>query len=203
MSLKLLKDHTKEQHTQSLANYLPNGRAFVAKNINNTNLRKFLQGLGPEYKRFEENINAVSSEYDPRTTTDFIDEWERSVGIPDDCFSGLGTIEDRRLHVFLKLASLNISTEQDVLDLAEALGFTASITPGIESITFPVTFPIPMFNTVKDARFTIVIDITGGVEPEVFPYTFPITFGSENGTILECLLNQLMPANVNVTIRYL
>jgi hypothetical protein len=76
-------------------------------------------------------------------------------------------------------------------------GVTITVNPGIEEITFPLTFPVVMFTTEQEARFTIVIRFTDEA-PESFPLTFPFTFGSGEIAILECLFTKLKPANCDI-----
>jgi len=41
----------------------------------------------------------------------FLDEWERALGIPDDCFDLANTDDERRINILTKLAALGVQTE--------------------------------------------------------------------------------------------
>jgi hypothetical protein len=57
--------------------------------------------------------------------------------------------------------------------------------------------PLIFFNTVKEARFSIVVkvteELTGG-----FPYDFPVIFGNPVLDIVKCFFNKLKPANTQI-----
>lgn len=187
-----------EEYTDSLSSYLPGGELFEAKNIQDSNFRKLLRGMAGELYR----ANGLLREYDilPDETIKFISEWESALGIPDDCFSGNGTIEERRRDVLVKLAASGIQTNQDFVDLAALFGVTVTVTAGVEEITFPLVFPVLMFSTNKEARFTIIVEFTAP-DTSRFPLTFPILFGTDEIGLLECVFNKLKPANCNIIFR--
>lgn len=183
-----------EQYTDSLADYLPGGLLFASKSVKNSNFRKLLKGMSGELFRANGLLKTYNDEILPDQTVKFIDEWESTLGIPDDCFKGTGTIDERRRDVLIKLASLGVQTKQDFINLADLLGIVVTVESGSGHASFPLIFPVVLFNSSKDARFTIIITFT--VEPASrFPYTFPFIFGGEEIAILECLFNKLKPSN--------
>jgi uncharacterized protein YmfQ (DUF2313 family) len=186
-----------EEHTRALAAYLPNGKTFEAKNILGSNFNQLLRGLAGEMRSAQEHLAVLEAEYFPDNTTLFLDEWERVLGIPDDCFSGTGSAETRRTHILVKLASLGIQTAQDFIDLAALFGVIVSVTPGADTRTpsvFPLTFPFILDGPATDLRFTIFVTFTVP-DSSRFPMIFPFTFGSDVVVILECLFNRLKPEN--------
>ena len=174
-----------EEYTDSLAAYMPGGELFASRSVQDSNFRNLLRGLAFELLR----ANGSLIEYDvlPDTTEKFLPEWESTLGIPDDCFSGAGTIIERRRDVLVKLASLGVQTKEEFESLAAIFGVTAEVIAGKDSgITF---------GSDKEARFTLVINLTAS---ESFTYTFPIPFGSATTSVLECLFNKIKPANCQV-----
>lgn len=189
--------HSLAKHARALAAYLPNGKMFGAKNIQGSNLNQLMRGLAGEMRTAEGHLNTLEAEYFPDNTVLFLDEWERVLGIPDDCFSGTGTAEERRTHVLVKLASLGIQTAQDFIDLAAIFGVVIVVTPGVETgspASFPLTFPFVLDGPLTDLRFTIFVEFTVP-DTSRFSLMFPFTFGSDLVVILECLFNRLKPAN--------
>jgi uncharacterized protein YmfQ (DUF2313 family) len=186
-----------EQYTDSLAAYLPGGELFTSKSIKDSNFRKLLTGMAGELFRANGLLREYSCEIIPDQTNKFLSEWESTLGIPDDCFSGTGSNDDRRRDILVKLAALGVQTAQDFVDLGAAFGVTVTVRGGIDEITFPLTFPIVMFTTKTEARFTIVVRFTVQAANR-FPLVFPITFGSGEIAILECLFTKLKPANCNI-----
>lgn len=197
----LIAQHSKNNHADSIADYLPGGRLFESARITDSNFRNLLLGLAGELFTAEGYLRTVSNEYNINTTTLLIEEWEGALGIPDTCFAADGTLEDRRRDVLIKLASLGVQTEEDFEELGVIFGVSVTITPGFDlGSTFPMTFPFIFFDSIKDSRFTIVVDFTVEAASR-FPLTFPFTFGSNEISILECLFNKLKPSNCDIIFR--
>lgn len=186
-----------DQYADSLAAYMPGGALFASKSVQNSNFRKLLQGMAGELFTANGLLREYSREILPDQTVQFIEEWEKALGIPDDCFSGSGNLNDRRRDILVKLAALGVQTEQDFIDLAALFGIDIDIIHGTETFTFPITFPATFFNSLRESRFTIIVVFT---VPTVnrFEYTFPFIFGGEEIGILECLFEKLKPANCKV-----
>lgn len=186
-----------EQYTDSLADYLPGGILFASRSVQNSNFRKLLRGMSGELFRANGLLKEYSEQIIPDETVKFVSEWESAVGIPDDCFLGTGSLDERRRDVLTKLAALGVQTQQDFIDLATTFGVTITINSGIREITFPLVFPVVMFATEKVARFTIVVRFTAQAADK-FPLVFPFTFGTGEIAILECLFTKIKPANCDI-----
>jgi uncharacterized protein YmfQ (DUF2313 family) len=189
-----------EQHANSLADYMPNGRLFEAKRISSSNFRQLLLGLAGELFNAQGYIITLEREYLPDMTNLFLSEWEQALGIPDDCFTGTGSNDDRRRDIVVKLASLGVQTAQDFEDLALLFGAVVTVTPLSDEAFPPYAVPFTPVS-LTEGRFTIVVTGTD-ILPDVPPYDVPFDlFNSE--TILECLFNKQKPANCNVVFRNL
>lgn len=165
-----------DQYADSLARYLPNDRLFASKFVNGSNLRDMLVGMATELFRANGELREYANNILPDRTVLFIDEWERAVGIPDHCFTGSGTLEERRRAVLVKLASLGVQTIDDFQNLADMFDVTTEVIAG-EDFVIPVAFP----------KFTIIVRWLG-VTPE--------QAGQIN--IISCLFSKLKPANVDI-----
>ncbi len=191
--------HSIVDNSDSLAFYLPGGNVFANARILETNIRKFFDGLSQELRRSECLIEDLVREYFPDTTESFIDEWESSVGIPDDCFDVASSLEERVSNVIIKLASLNVQTRQDFIDLALLFGFDVVIKGGTSFFGgFTYTFPINFPTSPRGDRHTMFVIFQPGTLEEIFPYTFPLKFGTGRQSTMECWFNKLVPANVKV-----
>jgi len=187
----------KETHAQRLADYLPGGRLFQAKNVDGSNLRKLLRGIATELFTADGYLRDFQDDITPSITTYFIEEWESALGIPDSCFTGAGTLTERRRDIVIKLAALGVQTAADFEALGALFGITVTVTPGIVHALFPMTFPIVFTAGVTAARFTIIVKFTVDAASR-FPLTFPFTFGDSTISVLECLFRQLKPANCDI-----
>lgn len=202
--MSYLPDSTQRLQAETLAAFLPDGKMFRAKYINESNLNKLLLGFGAELLRVHQTIDELGCNYLINSSSLFIDEWEQMVGIPDDCFPGTGTLTERTQHVLVKLASLNVIVEQDWINLAAILGFKIRINFGTQCGTFPLIFPACLFDTAQEARFTMIITIDE-TPAEVFPFDvngFPITLSDSVSNILTCVFEKIKPADTDLIFRF-
>lgn len=195
--MNIAQTRTTDQQSAVLAQYLRDDDLHQAKNRDDSNLRKVLLGLASELIRLRDSVNNLCEQYDPRVTEEFIDEWERTVGIPDDCIGNSGTLEERRNNVLLKIAGINITTAKQFENLAASFGFTVTVKSGVDVSTFPLAFPFVLLSAAE-APFTIIVEYDASLETESFPLTFPFTFTASAIDILECLFDKLKPANTQI-----
>lgn len=195
-----------ETNAQTLADYLPGGKLFAAKNILESNLRKLLQAFSYELTRAEQKLEELVDEYYFPTTHNLIDYWEEIVGIPDECFSVEGkTIEERRKQVIAKFALMNLTTDIDFIELAAYFDTNIEILNGFDfGSFFPLVFPFFFFANEKEAKFSMVVKFLDIDRPQnTFPLTFPFTFDPPNDAdFIICLFEKLKPANVKILRRY-
>lgn len=197
MGTPLFKEHTKTEQAQSLANYLPGGQFFISKNVKDTNFRNLLEGFATELQRNEEVLIDTSVDHDIECTTLLIDEWEKALGIPDDCFPGTGDLDERRTHVIAKLALMNVATIEDFQFLATFLGFTVTIQSAREAFGLGLPSPLPFALLSEDAaRFTWVVK-GENIANIGLPYALPFALQSAE-TLLQCVFNKLKPANTRI-----
>ena len=192
---------TAEEQTDILARYLPNDRLFIGKYIEDDPMRKILIGLAAVWLDYREMLDLLFDEWNPQTTNIFLDEWEKSVGIPDDCFDVAATDDERRTNILLKLVSLNATTAKQFETVAAILGLTVTVTSGLPFSTLPLTLPFLLLSA-EEAAYTIVVTLDASLEPEGFPLTLPFTLTSPFPDILECLFNKLKPVNTQIIFRY-
>jgi uncharacterized protein YmfQ (DUF2313 family) len=199
--MSIVQEITQAQQADILAQYIRDDRLHQAKNKEGSNLRKVLIGLAEEFVRFRDKANLIYDNYSPGKTEQLITDWETQVGIPDDCFSNTGTLEERRTNILLKLAGINVSTEQQFKNVASILGFNIEVSNGIETSTFPLTLPFILLNQ-DEAPFTIIITLPASEQPAGLPLELPFTLTSQAPEILECLFNKIKPAQCNLIFRY-
>jgi uncharacterized protein YmfQ (DUF2313 family) len=202
--MSLFKQHTQDQHRKSLADFLPVGKLFAGKNVSETNLFKLLMGLAAECFRVENNLNLLADEYDIRTTTLLIEEWEKALGIPDDCFTNDVDLETRRQQVLAKF-TLSIDTAESFINLAAIFGYEIEIVTGRSLGVYPLPYPWLYFDSSKTARFTIIVRLATSLKPGVYPFTetlYPWPYTSDTTNIIECLLTHVKPANCDIIFQY-
>ncbi len=199
--MPIIQEITQTQQADILAQYIRDDRLHQAKNKEGSNLRKVLIGIAEEFVRFRDKANLIYDDYDPSKTDQLITDWETQVGIPDDCFNNTGTLEERRTNILLKLAGINVTTEQQFKNVASILGFNIEVSNGVETSTFPLTLPFILLNQ-DEAPFTIIITLPASEQPAGLPLELPFTLTSQAPEILECLFNKIKPAQCNLIFRY-
>lgn len=176
---KLIECHTAEEHRKSLADYYPHGPILGDKNIPGTDTFQFLLGIAQELVRSEAYLKTTQDEYIPNDTDVFLENWERALGIPDDCFKIEGvSLEQRKQNVLVKLSSLGVQTAQDFENLAAIYGLNVTVLSGEDAAgdDFPLSFPHTFGEDIPNPKFTIVVQYTGG---SFFPLNFPHPFGTD------------------------
>lgn len=198
MSLSFDENNTLEGEARQLARHYPTGQIWARKFESGSNLGKLIKAAAGEWLRAKQLTKHIIDELDINKTTDLIEDWEESVGIPDGCFLGVGDIVERRLHVLLKLVDFyGAQTDQDFIDIAALLGFTITIKRVGTGFIFPLPFPLNFFNgTGTNARHTVFIELP--ISSIVFPLAFPLNFAASSATILQCVFRQLFPANTDI-----
>jgi len=192
---------TYEKTWQSLADYMPGGKLFDAKNIEDSNLRKFLASLAYTILQLELDINKLAAEMDIQRTTFLINEWEQVVGIPDTCFRPLPStpIETRRKWVIVKLALMNTTTAEDWVYLAAYLGIKIEIKYGLEYSEFPLSVPFVLSSGLQSSRYTMVIIVENVISyGDTFPLPVPFTIGTNSTQMLKCIFSKIKPADVRL-----
>lgn len=189
--------HSLEQEVDALAAYLPNDKLFAAKALENTNLRKLLQGLGGELTTLDQTIANTQLGFNILETQDldFIAAWEAAVGIPNTYFPNTSSldIEERRQQILIQLRSLGVLTEQNFIDLAALLGYNITIQHAIDLIYPPYIPPFIPFGRAEQARFVMIVKGLGGTIDDYPPYIPPF-YPKNPGSQLQTLFNILKPA---------
>jgi len=182
----------------ALAYQMPRGRPFEAGHNNECVLRKFLNGLASAIKSHDDDIVEYSDNTYFCSAAEYIDRWERDLGLPDGCFGGKTTLAERQLDVVCKILSRGISTFADVQKIAEKYGVTVTQRKNslTEINTFSLTFP-HTFTSVKTNRFTIIYGVSDTNVSNIFPMTFPINFAGPK-EIIRCLLRIVTPLQYKI-----
>lgn len=197
--MPLFQSRSLNDHTDSIAHYMPGGQLTEARFIDGTYMRRFLRALASELFRYQYILEDTATEHDIEVTQNLINEWENALGIPKSCFSDRTySLEDRRLHLLMVLNNLHGTTEDDFIQLAAILGYTVEVRPVTPNAIFPMRFPIFFFDTGKAAKFSMIVRLPADDELVGFPLAFPIRFIRPDNQLLRCLFNKMKPANVKI-----
>ena len=136
------------------------------------------------------------------TTNQLLPNWERVLGLPDDC-SELGeSTTIRRLNVLAKLATRGGQSPQYFIDVAAALGYTIAITEfdvfraGVSSAGDPVYSEEWEYAWQVNAPETTVVYFAASTSVAGDPLA---DWGNDR---LECVITNLKPAHTHVLFAY-
>lgn len=185
-----------------LASHLPQGTFWENCFNSDSNLGKLTKALSVEYYRLGLLAENAPSDYDIRKTNDYILNWEKSVGVPQACFSRDKSLEHRRITIEGLFSNFGgVQTEEDFIRVGLLYGYVIEVFPVIDISGFDLMFPILLINTKKEANNTIIINLTGTVgETEDFPFEFPLPFYDIGLGFLTCMFRLIVPANVDLIL---
>lgn len=192
-----------DQLARITAKYMQSGKAYLAKNIPSKKLYKLIKGLSNEIGNVRNKLNEQINQYDIYQTSEFIEEFETMLGIPDECFSNQETLEIRQNQIVAKMIADGIENRQDLIDVIAILGYVITITNAHEVSTFPVTFPWRFFGNESQSSKTLVITFPDNEAPNLFPAKFPWVFGGESYLVrVECFIRTLISSTNVVVFEY-
>jgi len=179
MNIQDFNPRSTYEQTQGLANLLPVGEVWKAKNIQDSVLRRFLASLSKEVNRAEGAAYGEARSFIPNEDTTDVVPWESFVGIPTGCFDTNYSEKERRINVIIKLGYLNLQTLQDYYDLADKLGVVINT---VDVTSTPGTIIISVVDLNPDNVFNLYFDSAND------PVDGAFVFGSRTGQLYECLV---------------
>ncbi len=197
---ELFKTSTQDETAQQLADSIPQGRAWDAKNVEDSSCRKLINSLAVAHNSSQQQIELLSDEFQILQSVELLPDWEESVGLPGECLGNAETLVERREKVINRLRKQPIVTLLDFQtyldDLFPDLGLL--VVPGSEFYTYEYDLPVHFLGDTNE-RFILVVTIpTSGGEYE---YEFEFLFeGGTDTASLECILNKIIPSNVLLII---
>jgi uncharacterized protein YmfQ (DUF2313 family) len=110
-----------ELYTEQALALLPNGPAWSKgpKSV----LYKVLSALGDGFLVMHRRVGDLLREMAPISTVELLPDWERVLGLPDDCAPGPVTVNERRGAVLQRLRAMGGQSRAYFVEAARALGF--------------------------------------------------------------------------------
>lgn len=179
--------------------HLPRGRHWDAYSVKGTTNYALSAGIGAMVGLWLDLIDYLRRESNPFTTTEWIEEWEKSVGLPDHCtVDRVLTIQQRRDLIVLRLQNEPIVTNEQIEDMIFRLtNYRAKVMARSDPDN---RFYDPTMRFVLD----VFVDYDNGDDfdgNQDFDGTWQFS-GGDYPTIVECVLNRLKPANVIAHVYY-
>ncbi len=191
---------TKEEHTKTLVQYLPNDRVFTAKNYQESNLYKLFLGLSSSFKAVDDlfcshwdNLSILTCD-----NLSYLELWEASVGIPDKIFPNTNSLsfEQRKKQVLVKLRSLGVLSLEDIRNLITLLNIDITI-ENAQTLIAPPYVPPFIPGSFPEVRFVYNVRMNQTISNDAPPYTPPFIPTGYSNEVRELLL-AIKPSNTKI-----
>lgn len=113
------------EYSKMFLSLFPRGRAWSREA--DSVLNSLADAHAEELVRIDERSADLLKERDVRKTLELLDDYERDLGLPDECTEEAGTIQMRRLVAYAKYISEGGLNKQTYIDLADDIGFEITI----------------------------------------------------------------------------
>ncbi len=122
-----MKQYSVSEYTSALNGLLPTGLAWT-RNPDSV-MSATIRAIARSYHRVDQEAHTLLEGGFPATATIMLPEWEKSLGLPDDCAIGeIDSISLRQKSVISKLLRTGGQSSGYFIDLAAELGFSITIT---------------------------------------------------------------------------
>jgi len=164
-------------------------------------LSNLLGALSEEFARIDARALGLLDEVDPRTVYELLADSERDLGLPDSCTDQVDTLAERRDALHSKLISVGGQSRQYFISLAQALGYSITISEFRSFVAGGGAAGGALTNSqwshawqANAAAETIREFVVGSAAGESLR-----DWGNES---LECVLNKYKPAHTTVLFAY-
>lgn len=204
------------KYKEIIRRLFPRGKAW--NNILDYDFGGLVSGLAEESARIEERGFDFLKEMDPSQTFEMIDNWERLLGIPDECTPTEGdppTLYQRRVRILQKLTTGGGQSRDFFKLIAQQLGYDTDVLDVINFKDFRAG------EGRAGDRISNSTDSNGDIGASGWAYTFAVKAPAslsrkflagqgragdrlvlvENET-LECVIRKFAPAHVTVLFFY-
>lgn len=206
VNASLFKTPTIDDTANELADHMPQGKLWEGKYVDGSNLRSLVYGMARPFNFVEAKIEELSIDFDIRQTTQLIEEWETSVGLPDPCIGALTDLNERRQlveEIFTKRPSVTLAEHQALVDRNFYPPDRIVLVPGMEFFGQGFEYRWPIFftgGTTINMRFILVALFVN--QGQGFEYQLEMPFlGAPDTSRLRCFLERVIPANVYLLIQ--
>lgn len=206
------------KYKQLLVDLLPFGRLWDVRN--QPVLSALLGAMAPELARADDRIQDMLREADPRQTFELLEDWQRLLGLPDECTPLGATLEEQRNQVVQKYTSVGGISGAYYEFLTAQLGFPSVVTKPLpfrvgrsrvgDALTndfdVPFTVGMPIGSSLHDVGwlfyFNVDVPASAAEVFEVGSSTVGEPLRSFHNELIECTIKKLKPAHAGVTFTF-
>lgn len=190
------------RHGRLLRQLLPPGRLFTEDPT--SNLQRLLDGLGAEFDRIDEAAEVLPEQLDPSAGFWSLDDWERVLGLPDECGTPPETAEGRRAAILGRLLGGDNLSRDFLQSFARKLGYAVSLEEGSSDPFVCGESRCGDALGSEASIFDLRVRLVGGTRRE---FTCGLSvcgdpLVSTTDDFLQCALDRVIPAHVGVTFEF-
>lgn len=206
-----------EKYKQLLVNLLPRGKLWQPKE--QPIFKKLLDSFAAELCRVEERGRDLLREADPRQALELLEDFERLLGLPDECSPEGPSLQERRDQILRSLTNVGGLSKEFYEFIGLQLGFVITVENRVNFIVGRGTVGQPLSNYFN--RTFVVGDTVGTQLKEIgWRYYFNVempataanifvvgdTVGNPlvefSNPLIECTMRKLKPAHSAVTFTF-
>ncbi|GBR14168.1 putative phage tail protein [Gluconobacter frateurii] len=183
-----MQSYTREEYTNAYLSLLPPGKAFNRNS--DSNFYKLAYSMMGQTKDVDDAALSLIDDIHPSTTTNFLTEWQSSLGLPDKCVTYGSSFEDQRSQVVSRLTFTGGSTKAFLEQFCEGLGYTVEVQEWGEAICGVSVCNSQACGPVDHSNESVItINITNGKDPSLLlceinpfipPYITVLFFNDKN-----------------------
>lgn len=125
MNESAITTYSRDQYAVQMLKMLPPGKAFTRDP--SSNLYKLMYSLAGQIKQVDDTACDLAIDWQPSNTTNFLPEWQASLGLPDRCLTNASSFDDQRNQVVARLTFDGATTKDFVQSFCESLGYEVEV----------------------------------------------------------------------------
>lgn len=193
------------KYSKLIRKLFPRGFAWSRTNESDSNIYKLSDAHADEVCKIHERADELVKEVDPTSTFELLEDWERLLGLPDQCDKvGDQTIQERRQRVLQVLTTRGGQNEAFYQELASNFGFDVDVISAEDQPPFTAGSTAGSRLTNGSWRYAFVIKA---------PAEFLVRFRAGQATAgdplvkvgndtLQCLMEKHKPAHTIVLFSF-
>lgn len=180
---------------------LPHGAAWTS-DVRSV-FARLLYALGRGTAAVEQRVQDLLDEADPRSATEMLGDWERALGLPDECLPVPESTNDRRALVVSRAFGTGAASIPELVRLAAAIGVDIRIEEGRGQV---LRVGGSVGNPVGGELGDLLLTVSAPKGPVRQARAGSARIGDPLGTfgneLLECVLTRATPAHLALRFTY-
>eukprot|EP00456_Euglypha_rotunda_P071462 TRINITY_DN6390_c0_g1_i2.p1 TRINITY_DN6390_c0_g1~~TRINITY_DN6390_c0_g1_i2.p1 ORF type:complete len:223 (-),score=42.00 TRINITY_DN6390_c0_g1_i2:395-1063(-) len=169
-------------------------------------LTRLLEAIAAQMAAAQGRFDALLVEWDPRRATTMLTDWERFLGLPDDCMADVAlSLNDRRVVAFQRLTERGGQSRSYFLDIAARFGEQdAQIGDGFRPMNCGDNCQRPLYSDADRYVWYVLFNHpAANARPMNCSDDCSDALQSYTPSLAECPINERKPAHTTVLYAYM